>query len=148
MRDPYVMLVDDEPGFLDITEKRLSARNVKIVTAGSAEDCLEKLAKHETLDVVVLDMKMPGIDGIEALRQIKKDWPLIEVIMLTGHGNMETAIKAMKKGAFDFLLKPFDIDRLLRYIEEATQKKREHEEKIKVALKQEILSKYGPYYYT
>ena len=148
MREPFVMLVDDEPDFLEITEKRLSARHVNIVTANSAEDCLEKLAGHATLDVIVLDMKMPGMDGIEALRHIKKDYPLIEVIMLTGHGTMETAIKAMKKGAFDFLLKPFNIDELLRYIQEATQKKREHEEKIKVALKQEILSKYGPFYYT
>ena len=68
--------------------------------------------------------------------------------MLTGHGTMETAITAMKKGAFDFLVKPFNIDELLFNIETVTQKKREHEEKIKIALKQEILSKYGPFYYT
>ena len=148
MREPFVMLVDDETSFLEITEKRLSMRNVNIVTAGSAEECLEKLAEHETLDVIVLDIKMPGMDGIEALRGIKKDYPLLEVIMLTGHGTMETAIKAMKKGAFDFLVKPFNIDELLHTIKAATGKKREHEEKIKVALKQEILAKYGPFYYT
>ena len=148
MREPFVMLVDDESQFVEITEKRLSARQVKIVTADSAEACLEKLAAHETLDVIVLDMKMPGMDGIEALREVKKDFPLIEVIMLTGHGTMETAINAMKKGAFDFLVKPFNIDELVQTIEAATRQKREHEEKIKVALKQEILSKYGPFYYT
>ena len=148
MREPFVLLVDDETPFLEITDKRLAARNVKTVTANNGEECMEKLAAHETLDVVVLDMKMPGIDGIEVLQNIKKDYPLIEVIMLTGHGTMETAIEAMKKGAFDFLIKPFNIDELLRNIETATQKKREHEEKIKVALKQEILSKYGPFYYT
>ena len=126
MREPFVMLVDDETQFLEITQKRLSMRNVTIETAGSAEEALEKLAAHETLDVVVLDMKMPGMDGIEALRQIKKDYPLVEVIMLTGHGTMETAIKAMKKGAFDFLVKPLDIEELLQTIEAATQKKREH----------------------
>ena len=148
MREPFVMLVDDEPTFLDVTAKRLSSRNVKIITAGSAQESLEKLAENETLDVIVLDMKMPGMDGIEALSSIKKEYPLLEVIMLTGHGTMETAIEAMKKGAFDFLLKPFDIEELLIHIEAATRKKREHEEKIKVALKQEILSKYGPFYYT
>ena len=148
MREPFVMLVDDEKPFLEVTQKRLSTRNVKSVTAGSAEECLEKLAEHETLDVVILDMKMPGMDGIEALRNIKKDHPLIEVVMLTGHGTMETAIQAMKKGAYDFLVKPFNIDDLYRTIEEATLKKREHEEKVKIALKQEILSKYGPFYYT
>jgi len=142
------MLVDDETQFVEITEKRLSARNVKIVTAASAEECLETLSAHETLDVIVLDMKMPGMDGLEALKKIKRDFPLIEVIMLTGHGTMDTAISAMKKGAFDFLVKPFNIDELLLNIEAATKKKREHEEKIKIALKQEILSKYGPFYYT
>ena len=148
MREPFVMLVDDEKPFLEITQKRLSTRNVKAVTASSAVECLGKLADHESLDVIILDMKMPGMDGIEALRNIKKDHPLIEVIMLTGHGTMETAIKAMKKGAFDFLVKPFDIDELHHTIEEATLKKREHEEKVKIALKQEILAKYGPFYYT
>jgi DNA-binding NtrC family response regulator len=148
MREPFVMLVDDETQFVEITEKRLSARNVKIVTAASAEECLETLSTHETLDVIVLDMKMPGMDGLEALKKIKRDFPLIEVIMLTGHGTMDTAISAMKKGAFDFLVKPFNIDELLLNIEAATKKKREHEEKIKIALKQEILSKYGPFYYT
>jgi DNA-binding NtrC family response regulator len=148
MREPFVLLVDDETPFLEITEKRLAARNVETLTATTGEECLEKLAAHETLDVVVLDMKMPGMDGIDVLKNIKKDYPLIEVIMLTGHGTMETAIKAMKKGAFDFLVKPFNIDELLFNIETATQKKREHEEKIKIALKQEILSKYGPFYYT
>jgi DNA-binding NtrC family response regulator len=148
MREPFVMLVDDETDFLEVTDKRLSPRNIKTVTAKSAEECLEKLAEHETLDVIVLDMKMPGMGGLTALKQIKENFPLIEVIMLTGHGSMETAIEAMKKGAFDFLVKPFNIDELLANIEDATKKKREHEEKIKIALKQEILSKYGPFYYT
>ena len=148
MREPFVMLVDDETDFLEVTEKRLSPRNVKTVTAKSAKECLEKLAAHETLDVIVLDMKMPGMGGLTALKEIKENFPLIEVIMLTGHGSMETAIEAMKKGAFDFLVKPFNIDELLANIEDATKKKREHEEKIKIALKQEILSKYGPFYYT
>ena len=148
MREPFVMIVDDEIQFVEITAKRLSDRHVKTVTANSAKECIEKLPTYENLDVIVLDMKMPGMDGIEALKKIKKEFPLIEVVMLTGHGTMETAIQAMKKGAFDFLVKPFEIDDLLLNIQEATRKKREHEEKIKVALKQEILSKYGPFYYT
>ena len=148
MREPFVMLVDDEVQFIDTVGKRLTARGLKLLTAYSGEECLENLSAHDTLDAVVLDMKMPGMDGITALKKIKQEHPLVEVIMLTGHGTMDTAISAMKSGAFDFLVKPFNIDELLLTIKAAVQKKRVHEEKIKVALKQEILSKYGPFYFT
>ena len=91
---------------------------------------------------------MPGMDGHETLKAIKAASPLVEVIMLTGHATVELAVNGMKLGAFDFLMKPCEIELLVDKVKEATKKKREHEEKIKEALKQEILAKYGPFYYT
>jgi len=142
------MLVDDEVPFVEITAKRLEERSFEIITAFSAEECLEKLKTNPRLDGIVLDIQMPGMDGIEALKVIKKESPLVAVIMLTGHATIESGIEGMKLGAYDFLMKPCDIEELALKIEEAVKKKREHEEKIKEALKQETLSKYGPFYYT
>jgi DNA-binding NtrC family response regulator len=147
MDKPYVMLVDDEVSFVETTAKRLAIKDLEIVTAFSAEEGLKKLKAHQNLDVIVLDMKMPGMDGIEALKEFKTLSPVIEVIMLTGHGTMELAIEAMKRGAYDFLIKPFDIEELLIHIKKAAQKKREHQEKIETAIKQETLSKYGAFKY-
>jgi YesN/AraC family two-component response regulator len=91
---------------------------------------MEMLHTHENLDVVVLDMKMPGMDGIETLKAIKALSPLTEVIMLTGHGTVESAIDAMRLGAYDYLKKPCDFEELVEKISGATQKKVSHEEKI------------------
>jgi DNA-binding NtrC family response regulator len=90
-----------------------------------------------------LDVKMPGIDGIETLRLIKAGYPLTEVIMLTAHATIESAIEGMKLGAFDYLMKPCDMDQLMTKVGEATQKKRDHEEKIREALVKEALMKHG-----
>jgi len=148
MRAPFIMLVDDEVPFVKTMAKRLDKRNIKTIMAHSAEAGLEKLKENKDLDVIVLDIKMPGMDGIEALKEIKTVSPLVEVIMLTGHATIELAIEAMKLGAHDFLMKPFDIEELVAKMEEATEKKRQHEEKIEEAFKQETLAKYGPFYYT
>lgn len=148
MAAPFIMLVDDEVPFVKTMSKRLNKRNIKTITAYGAEEGLEKLKENKDLDVIVLDIKMPGMDGIEALKEIKALAPLVEVIMLTGHATIESAIKAMKLGAHDFLMKPFDIEELVLKINEAAENKQQHEEKIKEAFKQETLSKYGPFYYT
>ncbi len=147
MTAPFIMLVDDEVSFVKTTAKRLDKRNIKAISAFSGEECLDKLKENEKLEVIVLDVKMPGMDGLETLKEIKKLFPLLEVIMLTGHATIELAIEGMKFGAFDFLLKPCDIDRLVSKVEDAAKKKREHEEKIEDALKRETLAKYGPFYY-
>ena len=147
MTAPFIMLVDDEVPFVETMAKRLAARNIETITAFSAEEGLEKLTKNKNLDVIVLDVKMPGMDGIEALKEIKKASPLIEVIMLTGNATIESAIDAMKLGAYDFLMKPFDIEELVGKVKAAVRKKQEHEKKIQDALKQETLSKYGPFRY-
>jgi DNA-binding NtrC family response regulator len=95
----------------------------------SGDDALRHLADNPT-DVVLLDMKMPGMDGIEALREIKARQPLVEVIMLTGHASVEAAIDGMELGAFDYLMKPVEFDELLYKIQDAHKKKSLQEAKI------------------
>ena len=148
MSAPFIMLVDDEVSFVETMTKRLSARNIETIVAFSGEEGLEKLKTNQNLDVIILDIMMPGMDGLETLKKIKKVSPLTEVIMLTGHASIQIAIDGMKQGAHDFLMKPCDIEKLVSKVKEATKKKRTHEEKVKIALKQETLSKYGSYYYT
>jgi DNA-binding NtrC family response regulator len=148
MTAPFIMLVDDEVPFVETMTKRLAKRSIETITAFSGEEGLEKLKTNQNLDVIILDVKMPGMDGLEALKEIKSVSPLIEVIMLTGHATIELAIDGMKLGAYDFLMKPCEIEVLVSKVEEATKKKREHEERIEEAKKQETLAKYGPFYYT
>jgi len=100
-----VLLVDDEPEFLETLVKRLTKRGLNISTAQNGEEALAVIRGKE-IDVVVLDVRMPGIDGIQTLREINKLNPLMEVIMLTGHASIEVAIEGMELGAFDYLMKP------------------------------------------
>jgi DNA-binding NtrC family response regulator len=127
-----VLLVDDEADFLDTLVKRMNKRNVSAHGVGRGEDAIAYLDQNE-VDVVVLDVKMPGMDGIETLREVKKKYPLTEVIMLTGHASMEVAIEGMELGAFDYLMKPIDLDDLLYKVEDAYKKKSIQETKIKKA---------------
>ena len=125
-----MLLVDDEVEFLETLVKRMKKRGVHVSGAKSGEEALAFLSKNP-VDVVVLDVKMPGMDGIETLRSIKKRHPLVEVIMLTGHASVEVAIQGMELGAFDYLMKPIDIDELLYKIQDACQKKALQENKIR-----------------
>ena len=118
----HVLLVDDEVEFLETLVKRMKKRRVDVSGVRSGEEALEAL-EHSPVDVVVLDVKMPGMDGIETLTRIKKRHPLVEVIMLTGHANVEVAIQGMELGAFDYLMKPMNIDELLYKLQDAYQKK-------------------------
>ena len=124
-----VLLVDDEKDFLSTVIKRLRKRDVNALGAGSGEEALQMLEQNP-VDVVLLDVKMPGMDGIQALREIKNHFPLIEVIMLTAHASMEVAIQGMELGAFDYLMKPVEIDELLYKIQDASEKKALQEIKI------------------
>lgn len=142
MTAPFVMLVDDEVAFVETLVKRLKNRNIETISAFSGEECLEKIKTHQTLDVIILDVKMPGMDGLETLKIIKRDFPLIEVVMLTGHATVEIGITGMKLGAFDFLMKPCDIEEIVGKVEEATQKRRAHDEKIKEAERKKLLQKF------
>lgn len=124
-----VLFVDDESDFLETLLKRMRKREVAVAGVKSGEEALDHLEKHP-VDVVVLDVKMPGMDGIETLREIKRRHPLVEVIMLTGHADVGVAIVGMELAAFDYLMKPVDIDQLLYKIQDACKKRRIHLEKI------------------
>lgn len=137
-----ILIVDDEADFVDVLALRLSDAGETVFKAFNGAQCLEMLAAHDT-DVVVLDIKMPGMDGIETLREIKQRFPLVEVIMLTGHGTTETAVAGMKQGAFDYLLKPTDFKELVGKLTAARQRKDDHEERIRKAEVRLLLRKIG-----
>jgi DNA-binding NtrC family response regulator len=125
-----VLLVDDEETFVQTLAKRLTLRRFDVYTATRAEKAFSTL-ENRRIDVVVLDVRMPDLDGIEATREIKATYPLIEVVLLTGHASMESSLEGMKLGAFDYLLKPVNIDELVYKIEDAHRKKELQEEKIR-----------------
>ena len=136
-----VLLVDDEVPFVEAMARRLKKRDVNIATSFSGSEALDVLREDSSIEVVILDVKMPGMDGIETLSEIRKKFPLQEVIMLTGHATVETGIEGMKLGAFDYLMKPCDMDVLMEKVKEASAKKRRHEEKIIEARMNEITSR-------
>ena len=128
-----ILVVDDEEDFTETLVKRLNRRKVNATGAESGEEAL-KILKESPFDVVILDIKMPGgMDGIETLREIKKIQPLCEVLLLTGHGSMETSIEGMKLGAFDYLLKPVKLEELFPKLAEAFEKKDVQDQKIRGA---------------
>ena len=136
-----VLLVDDEAEFVETFSERLELRDLEISKAFNGEEALQVLETNRTIELVILDVKMPGMDGIETLVEIKKKYPLVEVIMLSGHADVESAIDGMKQGAFDYLMKPCDIDQMIAKVTEAAAKKRQHEEKIIQARIKEITSR-------
>jgi DNA-binding NtrC family response regulator len=117
-----ILLVDDETIFLETLAKRLARRGLTVHTADSGKNALEVLAAHP-VDVVLLDVRMPGLDGMDTLSLIKRGHPAVEVIMLTGHANVDAAMRGMEEGAFDYLMKPADIDDLYHKIEDAFRKR-------------------------
>jgi len=132
MEKMKMMLVDDEERFLETTKKLLSRKGYDVLTAASGSDALDLLMK-ERVHVVILDVKMPGMDGVATLKAIKNRYPMVEVIMLTGHATVESAVDGLKSGATDYLMKPADIDDLIKKAEEAFAKRQVIEEKIRVA---------------
>jgi DNA-binding NtrC family response regulator len=133
-----VLLVDDEVPFVETMVKRLTRRDLDVTPAFSGSEALDKLGGRQDIEVIILDVKMPGMDGIETLREIKRRYPLVEVIMLTGHATVESAIDGMRLGAYDYLMKPCDVETLLGKVEGAAAKKRAHEGKIIEARMKEI----------
>lgn len=143
MTEANILLVDDDAQFIDIMKKRLTMRHMVVFHASSGDEAMQKLSRHDEIEVVILDVKMPGRDGMEMLRIIKQDYPLVEVIMLTGHATVESAIDGMRLGASDYLMKPCSIEILVEKVREAVEKKRRHEEKIVDARVREIASRRG-----
>lgn len=120
---PRVLLVDDEADFLESLGQRLSLRGLPVRTAASGTRALE-IIDSERIDVVVLDVRMPGMDGIECLRRIKEGHPQIEVVMLTGHADLESSLEGMRFGFFDYLTKPVRLEMLVEKIQEAFKRGR------------------------
>ena len=116
-----LLIVDDEERFLSTTQKLLEKKGIRTFTATSGNAGYEVLETNP-VDVVVLDVKMPGMSGMGVLKRIKKDFPEVEMIMLTGHATVQTAVGGIKYGAFDYLMKPCDIDVLADKIREAYAK--------------------------
>ena len=128
MAECRVLVVDDELDFLETIVKLLSKRNLKVMGAESGEKALE-LLENEPFEVVVLDIRMPGMDGIETLREIKKRKPSTEVIMLTGHGSIESGLQGLQLGAYDYVMKPAELEDLVERIRKAFERRLIHLEK-------------------
>ncbi len=141
MSSARILLVDDEAPFVETMIKRLSKRDLSVTGAPGGPEALAHLGAHSDVEVVILDVKMPGMDGIAVLKEIKRRFPLVEVIMLTGHATVESGIEGMKLGAFDYLMKPCDMDQLVSKVAQAAGKKRQHEEKIIQARMKEITTR-------
>jgi len=101
-----ILIVDDEKPFVEIISQRLHQRGFNVTGVFIGQDALSQIEKDNTIDVVVMDITMPEMDGVMALRKIKNKHPLIEIIMLTGHASVPSAIESMKLGAFDYAVKP------------------------------------------
>jgi len=124
---PSILIVDDEPSILQSLGGLLSDEGFEVITAANGYEAL-KIIATESPDLVLLDIWMPGIDGIETLKEIKKDNPFIQVIIISGHGTIETAVKATKLGAFDVIEKPLSIDKVIVAINNALNFRRLEEE--------------------
>ena len=139
-----ILIVDDEKDFVEMFSLRLKEQGEKVSTAHSGKEAL-KLLETVSIDVIILDIRMPGMDGIDTLKQIKKLYPIVEVILLTGHGSTETAVEGMKLGAFDYLMKPADFEDIKIKLENARKRKDEQEERIRQAELRLLLRRSGDY---
>jgi DNA-binding NtrC family response regulator len=135
-----VLLVDDEKDFLETLADRMRNRGMTVDTSASAIEALKRI-ETESYDAIILDLMMPGMDGLEALKRVKERRPELQVILLTGFGTLEKGIEAMKLGATDFVEKPADLEILTQKIKNAQAKKmilveKQTEEKIRKIMKQ------------
>ena len=137
-----VLLVDDEQEFVEVLAERLQARDFAACAAFDGEAALTRI-EAEDFDVVVLDVLMPGKSGIETLRDMKQLKPLLEVILLTGHATVETAVEGLKLGAFDYLMKPTATKDLVEKIHQAYRRKAEQEARIRQAEVEQLALRRG-----
>jgi DNA-binding NtrC family response regulator len=143
MTDATVLIVDDERGFVETMAKRLEKRNMTVFQAFDGDEAMVRLAEHPNVQVVILDMKMPGKDGLVVLQEIKEAYPLVEVIMLTGHATVPSAVEGIQHGAYDYLMKPCSFEDLNQKIAEAVELKSEHEEEAVEARLSDIAGRMG-----
>jgi len=117
-----LMIVDDEEPFLNSIQRSLAVRDFNVLTATRGEEAI-RLARSHPIDVALVDLKMPGMDGQETLTALKKEHPTMEIVILTGHGTIDSAVAATRSGANAFLQKPCDMSQLLSVLVEAYKKK-------------------------
>ncbi len=129
MENITLLLVDDEIEFVETLSKRLAKRGFTAPFVTTARDALDKIMTMQ-VDVAILDVRMPEMDGITLLGEIKKIQPLAEVLLLTGYASVQSGIEGMKKGAFDYIMKPADIDELVKKIRDAYERKKQQEDRI------------------
>jgi two-component system NtrC family response regulator len=115
-----LLIVDDEQKYLDSIAQRLEIRGMEVAKATNGMDAVD-LARHRKFDLAILDLKMPGMDGRQVLEILKKEHRFIEIIILTGHGSLESAVECTKLGAFGYLPKPYELDHLLDILKDAYQ---------------------------
>lgn len=143
-----ILIVDDERDFVEVLSLRLTDAGHRVQAAYSGKEALSILAETEPetlpdIDVVILDIKMPGMDGIETLKLIKAKYPVIEIILLTGHGAVDTAIKGLKSGAFDYLLKPADFEELTSKLHAASKQREAQARRIREAEARALMRRSG-----
>jgi DNA-binding NtrC family response regulator len=137
----HFLIVDDEKLFVETIAERLRERGFPVDCAFSASEALQQLENSGTIDVVVLDVQMPDTNGLTLLETLKRNYPLIEVLMLTGHAAVHSAVDALKAGAFDYLTKPCDLDELISKAKQAMARKKEREAKVLNARMKPYISK-------
>ena len=137
-----VLLVDDEQEFVEVLAERLEVRDIVVTKAFSGDEALAGI-KEKPVDVVILDVAMPGKDGVATLKEIKQLNPIIEVIMLTGNATVDSAVEGMRLGAYDYLMKPTETKDLLEKIVKAYKRKIEQEERIRQAEIERIMQRRG-----
>jgi DNA-binding NtrC family response regulator len=115
-----LLIVDDETRFLNAIAQRLTKRGFDVRTAENGEEAIQ-LARSEKFDIALLDLRMPGMDGGEVLRVLKGEHQFLEAIMLTGHGSLESAVELTRVGAFSYLPKPYELEKLIQVLREAYQ---------------------------
>ena len=132
MPNPRILIVDDEERFRTTLGKVLRGKEMEVDTVGSGTEALDEI-KKKLYDVIILDVKMPGLNGIETLKEIKKFNPGIEVILLTGHASEDSAIDGMRLGAYDYVMKPCEIEELMEEIDGAYKVKLLREDRLQKA---------------
>ena len=137
-----ILLVDDERDFVESLAERLKIRDYKVTTAFSGDEAIN-LIKNNEYDVIVLDVQMPGKSGIETLKELKNLEQLAQVIMLTGHATVKSAIEGMKNGAYDYLMKPTETENLVEMINKAYKLVEEQRDRIRQAEINNIVKKRG-----
>lgn len=142
MTTDRVLLVDDEVEFVETLAERMRARGLEVDYTHSGDSAIEKVAQ-KTYDAIVLDLAMPGMDGLETLRHLIENHPDLQVILLTGQGTIATAVEATKLGAKDFLQKPTDIDKLIEKIRDARAQRMQLAEQRSAEEIADILSRRG-----